>query len=566
MAFPIPSINGKHAITIAVAILLAHTSGLFSQEAPRVFKKNDLYPEGRLEIGTYGFATKYLGEFTDNRIGEGIGLTTRYTLPFLPEISLGARYTHGYLRYDRRYIPRFGVSYDNQYPEVDFPGAKETGTIRRTKIDSYDALAYLNLFPRHEVNYYLMAGIGVLAFQPQDIIDNPYGGSGYRKNYKNLGEENQFNIHYIGGLGIDYYFTPTISLGAQAAVHILSTDYVDGYASKIIDDAGQPSGSTNMDAYADFGLKVSYHLFTNNDSDNDGLLNTEENSLGMNPYSPDSDEDGVLDFEEVRTFKSNPLLTDSDNDGLGDAEEAYNLHTNLLKSDSDDDGLSDFDEARLYKTNPVLKDSDGDNLADAAEFQKGANPMTGDTDGDGVSDNDDNCPTFFGLKEKNGCPDPVPSITDASNISVNFNGEGNDIIMHDTVYVFREMKNIRENESYTPYGINFEAGKSVIREESEIILDDVARWLKNSPSISVEVRGHTDADGSEEYNAKLAEARTTAVRNYLISQGIAAERLEVKAFGEYQPVASNDVAKGKARNRRIEFFVKTNGQKTIGEN
>jgi outer membrane protein OmpA-like peptidoglycan-associated protein len=565
MFFPLPTGKCKHMFMLAAAAFLIYIPCLFSQEAPRVFEKNDLYPEGRLEVGTYGFATKYLGEFTDNRIGEGIGLTTRYTLPFLPEISIGARYTHGYLRYDRRYMSRFGVSFDEQYPEDNFPGAKDKGTIRRTKIDSYEALAYLNLFPRHEMNYYLMGGIGALAFQPQDIIDNPYTSSGKRRDYEEITEKEQFDVHYIGGLGIDYYFTPVISLGAQAVVHILSTDYVDGYASTMSDELGQNTAPSNMDAYADFGLKLSYHLFTDNDSDNDGLLNSEENSLGMNPYSPDSDDDGVLDVEEVRTFKSNALVMDSDSDGLGDAEEAYNLHTDLLKNDTDDDGLSDFDEARLYKTNPVLKDSDGDDLADAAEFQKGANPMTGDTDGDGVRDLDDNCPTFFGLKDNFGCPNPPPSIADAGNVTVNYNGDGNEIVVHDTVYVFREVKNIRENESYTPYGINFEAGKSVIREESEIILDDVARWLKNSPSISVEVRGHTDADGSEEYNARLAETRANAVRDYLISQGIEEDRLEVKAFGEYQPVASNDATKGKARNRRIEFFVKTNGQKTIGE-
>jgi outer membrane protein OmpA-like peptidoglycan-associated protein len=560
MFFPLLTGKSLRPLLLASAFVLS-TTPVLSQETARVFKKNDLFPEGRLEVGTYGFATKYLGEFTDNRIGEGIGFTTRYTLPFLPEISMGARYTHGYLRYDRRYQPRFGSSYSSQFPDERFPGADSTVTGRRTKIDSYDLLAYLNFFPRHELNYYLMGGIGILAFQPQDVIDNPYAGTGKRLDYEKITEDNQYNMHYIAGLGIDYYVTPTVSVGAQASMHFLTTDYVDGFASTLSDNS-----ASNIDSYGDFGVKLSYHLFTDNDSDNDGLLNTEENALGLNPYSSDSDDDGVSDFEELRTFKSNALVMDTDGDGLGDAEEAYNLHTDLLKDDSDEDGLSDFDEARLYKTNPNQKDSDGDNLADAAEFQKGANPMMGDTDGDGVNDVDDNCPTFFGLKDNFGCPNPPPSIADAGNITINYGGgEGNEIIIHDTVYVFREVKNIRENESYTPYGINFEAGKADIREESEIILDDVARWLKNSPAITVEVRGHTDADGSEDYNKRLAEARANAVRSYLIDQGIEANRLEVKAFGEFQPVASNDATKGKARNRRIEFFVKTDGKKTIGE-
>lgn len=563
----------KKSTTVAAvataAFFIASTSGI--AQTGRVFNKTDIFPEGRLEISTIALATKYVGEFTDNSIGEAIGLSTRYTLPFLPQISLGARYTHGYLRYDRRYKQRFGASFTDQFPIEDFPGVQNASTPRQTKIDSYDLMAYVNLFPHQSLNYYLFAGGGVLAFQPQDIMENPVKADGHKRNYTNFTEDMQYNPHAVGGLGIDYYITPSLALGAQMSFHMLTTDYVDGFAGKVA--TGDSYQESVMDGYGDFGVKLSYNLFTDNDADNDGLMNEDEGLLGTNAYSADSDEDGVTDFEEVKTFSSNPLIQDTDSDGLSDSEEAYKFNSNLLIADTDEDGLSDFDEARLYKTNPILSDSDGDNLTDTEEFQKGANPMIGDTDGDGIVDIADACPSVFGSRERRGCPETqnmadLALPDDKGSSSLNNNGDlyGGNGGGRDTVYIFREVKSIQENESYTPYGINFETAKAVIREESEPILDNIAKWLKTSSSVNVEIRGHTDAEGSEEFNMRLAEARAHAVRNYLIEQNIEAGRLQAIGLGEVQPVASNDDAKGRARNRRIEFIVKqSDNQQALGQ-
>jgi OOP family OmpA-OmpF porin len=77
--------------------------------------------------------------------------------------------------------------------------------------------------------------------------------------------------------------------------------------------------------------------------------------------------------------------------------------------------------------------------------------------------------------------------------------------------------------------------------------------LTSNPDARVAIEGHTDAQGDEASNLALSESRAEAVRDYLVSQGIAADRLETAGFGESRPIASNDTAEGRAENRRIEF-------------
>ena len=67
------------------------------------------------------------------------------------------------------------------------------------------------------------------------------------------------------------------------------------------------------------------------------------------------------------------------------------------------------------------------------------------------------------------------------------------------------------------------------------------------------IMGHTDSDSSEAYNLKLSERRANAVMDYIVSKGIAANRLTSKGFGESDPIASNDTREGKAKNRRVEL-------------
>jgi OOP family OmpA-OmpF porin len=103
--------------------------------------------------------------------------------------------------------------------------------------------------------------------------------------------------------------------------------------------------------------------------------------------------------------------------------------------------------------------------------------------------------------------------------------------------------------------IQFESAKSVIREESFGLLDEITGIVLRCPETRLEVNGHTDSDGRDTYNQRLSEARANAVRTYLIEGGVDALRVRARGFGETEPIADNETDEGKALNRRIEFEV-----------
>lgn len=102
-------------------------------------------------------------------------------------------------------------------------------------------------------------------------------------------------------------------------------------------------------------------------------------------------------------------------------------------------------------------------------------------------------------------------------------------------------------------GVNFESNKAVLLESSKAILDRVAASLLEHPDVKVEVAGHCDAQGNDEYNLKLSTARASSVREYLIQLGVDAGRLVAVGYGETQPIADNGTAEGRAENRRVEL-------------
>ncbi len=102
-------------------------------------------------------------------------------------------------------------------------------------------------------------------------------------------------------------------------------------------------------------------------------------------------------------------------------------------------------------------------------------------------------------------------------------------------------------------GILFAVNSDRIRPESTPTLEEITDILQEHPDLSLRIEGHTDADGEEAYNQELSERRAESVKSYLVSQGIAGERLETAGMGESQPVADNDTAEGKQKNRRVEL-------------
>ena len=102
-------------------------------------------------------------------------------------------------------------------------------------------------------------------------------------------------------------------------------------------------------------------------------------------------------------------------------------------------------------------------------------------------------------------------------------------------------------------GVNFRTGSAELLDESYSILDKVFNSLEAFPNVRVEIVGHTDNVGSARANMILSLDRAQSVKDYLVNRGIDPNRLKVKGKGESAPVASNRTAKGRAKNRRIEF-------------
>lgn len=103
--------------------------------------------------------------------------------------------------------------------------------------------------------------------------------------------------------------------------------------------------------------------------------------------------------------------------------------------------------------------------------------------------------------------------------------------------------------------IFFETARSRLLPESKLELDQMVAILNAFPTMEIELAGHTDSEGSEESNLKLSQARSDAVKSYLIEKGIAAERVKSVGYGESMPVATNATAEGRQANRRVEFKI-----------
>jgi outer membrane protein OmpA-like peptidoglycan-associated protein len=101
----------------------------------------------------------------------------------------------------------------------------------------------------------------------------------------------------------------------------------------------------------------------------------------------------------------------------------------------------------------------------------------------------------------------------------------------------------------------FQSGKAVLLTAGKKELDVVADFLNKNPNVKVSIEGHTDNSGSDKVNQPLSEKRAEAAKAYLVSKGIAADRMVTSGYGSTQPVADNKTAAGKQKNRRVEIKI-----------
>jgi OOP family OmpA-OmpF porin len=104
--------------------------------------------------------------------------------------------------------------------------------------------------------------------------------------------------------------------------------------------------------------------------------------------------------------------------------------------------------------------------------------------------------------------------------------------------------------------INFDFGKSVIRDESKPIIQQVVEMLKVNPELKLNIEGHTDNIGSPASNKTLSEERAKSVVSAIVSEGIAPERLSSTGYGQEKPIGDNNTEEGRAKNRRVELVKK----------
>ena len=106
-----------------------------------------------------------------------------------------------------------------------------------------------------------------------------------------------------------------------------------------------------------------------------------------------------------------------------------------------------------------------------------------------------------------------------------------------------------------PSDISFAVGRSDIQSNFAPVLDRFAEGLRNNPNTDVRIIGHTDNTGSDAVNNPLSLERAASTRNYLTGRGVDGRRIAIEGMGERQPIATNETADGRSRNRRVEIYV-----------
>jgi outer membrane protein OmpA-like peptidoglycan-associated protein len=115
---------------------------------------------------------------------------------------------------------------------------------------------------------------------------------------------------------------------------------------------------------------------------------------------------------------------------------------------------------------------------------------------------------------------------------------------------------LRDNKIEITEKVQFEYNKANVLSVSFGLLDEVAKVIQENPHVQkVSIEGHASDEGDENYNLTLSKARAEAVRVYLVSKGVAADRLNSTGFGEAKPLVANDTPENREKNRRVEFNI-----------
>jgi len=213
--------------------------------------------------------------------------------------------------------------------------------------------------------------------------------------------------------------------------------------------------------------------------------------------------------------------------GLGDAgTQCYFCEAGRVERDSDGDGVLDRSDQCPNTPPGVAVDAAGCAL---------------DSDWDGVPDHMDRCPgTPRGVTvDTRGCP---------------LDADGDGVMDHaDQCPNTPRGATVNSVGCWIVENLHFESGKWDILSQYHGVLDGIVSVLRGNSGLNVEIQGHTDSQGQEDFNQVLSENRARSVMEYLVQQGVAADRLSARGYGLHRPIADNGTEQGRAMNRRVEL-------------
>jgi outer membrane protein OmpA-like peptidoglycan-associated protein len=326
------------------------------------------------------------------------------------------------------------------------------------------------------------------------------------------------NPNLFGGLGFNFRLHPAVSLRLESTAFLPPSDKIDLW---------YPDAADNkfVDAFLEnsVGLFITPGAFGGKkDTDGDGV----PDKIDKCPDTPagvkvdadgcplDTDKDGIPDYQDdcpnVAGLKQFNGCPDTDGDGIPDKNDECPdvAGPALLKGcpDSDGDGVPD-------------KDDRCPNTPKGYQVDRFGCPI--DSDKDGIPDSEDACPQKPGVAELKGCPFDAQTIINKYQLSMG--------------------------------PILFDFDKSVLKPEGIESLNKLANALNNHQDFGVQLDGHADWVGSEEYNLKLSERRANSAKTYLNQKGIADQRIRIQFFGESKPAQDNRTKEGRRLNRRVEY-------------
>ncbi len=257
---------------------------------------------------------------------------------------------------------------------------------------------------------------------------------------------------------------------------------------------------------------------------------------------PDNDRDGILDkddkcpnepenynkFEDDDGCPDNPVL-DRDGDGIPDDKDKCVTEAEDKDGFQDEDGCPDLDNDGDGIPDDLDKCPNEPEDKDGFQDEDGCPDL--DNDGDGIPDDRDKCPsepeTVNGYQDEDGCPDTPPTGVQVAGGKINI-----------------------------PEQIQFKRGSAVLDPVSYKLLNEIGRKIIANPQIGVvRIEGHTDDSGSKEANERLSQARADSVKEYLVSKGVPADRLQTAGYGSSRPIDPKKTDAARAKNRRVEFVV-----------